>query len=190
MCMCVCLRDRARNKVQKGEGGSGVDSLTPKYLSESRIKSKKDKNGPDNRDPLITEWGRWESERGAGTGPAGGLPCCLPKSLPNPMCLCQPTNKKKKNSHNQILDSQLPWPKNNNSPLHYAVPKLTCTIHFPDPYPPFDLSPMATISDTTGVQCSGLCEVPPYVRCQRCFVTEWESRCHTVKGFTRIHAAF
>ena len=57
--VCVCLRDRARNKVQKGEGGgSGVDSLTPKYLSESRIKSKKDKNGPDNRDPLITEWGR------------------------------------------------------------------------------------------------------------------------------------
>lgn len=26
-------------------GGGGVDSLPPKYLSESQIKSKKDKNG-------------------------------------------------------------------------------------------------------------------------------------------------
>lgn len=43
---------------QGGGGGGGVASLTPKYLSESRIKSEKDKNGPDNGDPLITACGR------------------------------------------------------------------------------------------------------------------------------------
>lgn len=60
----MCVTDRARNKVQKERGGqagavrAGVDSLTPKHLSGAQIKSKKDKNGPNNRDPLITECGR------------------------------------------------------------------------------------------------------------------------------------
>lgn len=35
------------------------------------------------------------------------------------LCLCQPTTnnnpKKKKKSHHQTVDSQLPWPKNNNN---------------------------------------------------------------------------
>lgn len=48
---------------------------------------------------------------------------------------------------------------------------------------------MATISDTTGVQYSGFCEVPLYVGRQWGFITDWGSRFHTLKGFKQIHAA-
>lgn len=138
--VCMCAQETEQGRRINRRGGSGVGSLIPKHFLASNQKQKKDKNGSDNRDPLITAWGCGESDRGAGMDAAGGLPCCRPKSLPNTMCLCQPTTnsrKKKKKSHHQIVDSQLPWPKNNNSPpildhskthMHNTLPRSLPSI--------------------------------------------------------------
>lgn len=98
-------RRRGRKEGARGEEAAAFASLILKHFSapnQKRKKKKEDKNGSDNGDPLITAWGCGESDRGAGRDAAGGLPCCRPKSLPNTVCLCQPTTnnsreKEKKN---------------------------------------------------------------------------------------------
>lgn len=136
--MHVCAGDRAGKKDQQERRQWCWQSNTKAFFSP-KSKAKKDKNGSDNRDLLITAWGCGESDRGAGMDAAGGLPCCRPKSLPNTMCLCQPTTnsrkKKKKKSHHQIVDSQLPWPKNNNTPptLNHSKTHMHNTLPRPLP---------------------------------------------------------
>lgn len=92
-------------------GGGGVDTLTPKYLSGPESKAKRTRMAQTIGIPSLPR-GDGESERGAGMGSAGGRPCCLPKNLSLSLCVCasQPTTerRKRKYSHQQILDSQLP----------------------------------------------------------------------------------
>lgn len=94
-------------------------------IFQPRIKSKKDKNGSDNGDPLITAWGCGESDRGAGMDAAGGLPCCLPKSLPNTMCLCQPTtnnNQKEKKKNPTTKQQTVSYPDLKTTTAPYIRP--------------------------------------------------------------------
>lgn len=62
MCVCDTQREQEIGAKRKGWTGrmacAGVDSLTPKHLSDAQIKSKKRQEWPNNRDPLITAWGR------------------------------------------------------------------------------------------------------------------------------------
>lgn len=92
------------------KGGGGVDTLTPKYLSGPESKAKRTRMAQTIGIPSLPR-GDGESERGAGMGSAGGRPCCLPKISVYPY-VSVPANQrrkeKKKYSHQQILDSQLP----------------------------------------------------------------------------------
>lgn len=68
-----------------------------KVFVRAQIKSKKDKNGADNRDPLITAWGRREWA-GCWDGLSGRSALLPSKNLSLSLCVCasQPTTQKRK----------------------------------------------------------------------------------------------